>query len=222
MWYHSFFFLFFCRHIPRLKSHCAVEMTLDRCVQRLRRRILQESWEKRSSDMKIRRASIESETAQEKIGKRVPSFYTSPSLVNMGGLNVGDQVEIQDFSPQRHDLSSIDTSVHDNTSSWSQHVSQNNFEIGQGWGGMGLRGNFSSGSLHRQNSSTSAFYWDEDGDEEDDEQTELRPKLVPARHNSFSGKSPGLANENGYIKTSSMANFYYRKSQSHSDLHRQF
>jgi hypothetical protein len=45
---------------------------------------------------------------------------------------------------------------------------------------------------------------------------------VPARHNSFSGKSPGLANENGYIKTSSMANFYYRKSQSHSDLHRQF
>ncbi len=200
-----------------------MEMTLDRCVQRLRRRILQESSDKRNSEMKGHRLSIDSELAQEKIGKRVPSFYTSPSLVNMGGLNIGDQVEIQELSPQREDFSSTGTSMYDNTTSWSQQVIQNNFEIGQGWGGMGLRGNFSSGSLHRQNSSNSAFYWDEDGDDEEDEEIELRPKVTPVRHNSFSGKAQGTSNDNGYIKTSNMANFYYRKSQSHNDLNgRQF
>ena len=35
--------------LSRIRAHCSVEMTLDRCVQRLRRRIAQGGWDRRQS-----------------------------------------------------------------------------------------------------------------------------------------------------------------------------
>ena len=69
------------KHIPAIKSHIAEEMTLDRCVQRLRRRLIQESWEKTQGGV-------------ETTG-RVPSFFTSPSLTNLGGMNILDQSAVE-------------------------------------------------------------------------------------------------------------------------------
>lgn len=69
-------------YIPRIRAHCSVEMTLDRCVQSLRRRLALEN------------AALSSEevVTSGKLGflNRVPSFYTSRSIVNLSGLNVGD------------------------------------------------------------------------------------------------------------------------------------
>ena len=60
------------KHIPAIKSHIAEELVLDRCVQRLRKRLLVESWEKRRND-----------STNNKMTDRVPSFFVSPSLVNV-------------------------------------------------------------------------------------------------------------------------------------------
>ena len=63
------------KHLPMVRSHCAIEAKLDKCVQKLRKTILTESRERK----------------YDGLGNRVPSFYASPSLVNLGGLGVGDQ-----------------------------------------------------------------------------------------------------------------------------------
>jgi len=80
------------KYLPAIRSHCAVEMTLDRCVQRLRRRVVDESWENHY---------VEKQEAHnpETMIDRLPSFYQSPSLVNMGGLAIADQV-IRCHSPR--------------------------------------------------------------------------------------------------------------------------
>lgn len=66
------------RQLPKIKNHVAEEMTLDLCVQRLRKKIMSES---RSKEKGI----------TEKINTRVPSFYTSSSLANLSGLGITDQ-----------------------------------------------------------------------------------------------------------------------------------
>ena len=79
------------KHIPAIKSHVAEEITLDRCVQRLRKRIIAESWEKRQK--------VNSMNA--KMNTKVPSFFTSPSLVNFGGLGIADQSLVEDINQMR-------------------------------------------------------------------------------------------------------------------------
>ena len=66
--------------ISRIRAHCSVEVTLDNCVQRLRKRLTIENYNKH----------ISSET--EKGLDRTPSFYTSRSIVNLSGLSVSDPV----------------------------------------------------------------------------------------------------------------------------------
>ena len=58
----------------------SVELTLDRCVQRLRRRVIAENEQ-----------GIQSGTTEKSID-RTPSFYTSRSIVNLSGLSVSDPV----------------------------------------------------------------------------------------------------------------------------------
>lgn len=91
--------------IPRIRAHCMVEMTLDRsgrhirleqliliygdcvfrCVQKLRRRVALENVALHD----------ESEKASGKVGlNRVPSFYTSRSIVNLSGLSVSDPLPV--------------------------------------------------------------------------------------------------------------------------------
>merc|ERR550539_1497214 len=84
-------------------------------------------------------------------------------------------------------------------------------EVPPGWKGMGLRGNFSSGSLNRTGSGLFLI----DGESEDEK------SIAEGAH-----QNPGEGNEgtqyagevNGYIKTSSMASFYYQRRRSHSSL----
>jgi predicted acylesterase/phospholipase RssA len=190
------------KHIPAIKSHCAEEMTLDRCVQRLRKRVILESWEVRSG------VGVESTT--DKMGKRVPSFFTSPSLVNMGGLTIGDRLSLSDIEDH------MEGSTERIMSGQATPRTSDQIEIPSGWGGMGLRGNHSRGTLKQSPSEGSGlFFMDEglDGKESEDEFLgELRP---------FPRPSSGAALNNierPYIKTSSMANFYYRKTKSSADL----
>jgi hypothetical protein len=75
--------------IPRIKAHCMVEMTLEQCVQRLRKRMTEESQREQLEALKQGgRATI---TRRD----RTPSFYTSKSLVNLSGLSVADPAPIQ-------------------------------------------------------------------------------------------------------------------------------
>ena len=67
-------------HLPAIRSHCAVEMKLDKCVQKLRKRIVAESQNRQMAKAAQSNA----------LGARVPSFYTSPSLINLSGLGVSD------------------------------------------------------------------------------------------------------------------------------------
>ena len=64
--------------ISRIRAHCSVEMTLDKCVQRLRKRISLENYNKHVADAEAHGLD------------RTPSFYTSRSIVNLSGLSVSD------------------------------------------------------------------------------------------------------------------------------------
>ena len=82
-------------HLPAIRSHCAVEMKLDKCVQKLRKRIVSESHDRRL-------AGGNSANNKSSLGARVPSFYTSPSLVNLSGLGISDQpVRMHEADPSQ-------------------------------------------------------------------------------------------------------------------------
>lgn len=184
-------------HIPAIKSHCAEEMTLDRCVQRLRKRVLAESWKKHSH------------SASEKMGDRVPSFFQSPSLVNMGGLGIIDHVSIENMDHEREQADPAQA---------QPHVPIPPLDFNQGWSGMGLRGNHSLSSLNRSASQNSGLFV-EDSDDEARGGDQVPGELTTIRaKSSSSGKLAESLNDSGYIKTSRMANFYYRKSHSHDHL----
>ena len=191
------------KHIPAIKSHIAEEVTLDRCVQRLRQRVIVESWEKHRQD-----------SAGQKMGDRVPSFFMSPSLINLGGLNVSDQSKIEDFEGYNN---------HDEASRMAIGEDPRVPPLGMssGWGGHGLRGNRSSASLNR--SAASGLFID--GEDQPSvehqvpgEQT-LPTTTQTTRAASNSNVNDSIGN-NGYIKTTSMAHFYYRKTGSYGLLPR--
>mmetsp|Transcript_8731 Transcript_8731/g.18118 ORF Transcript_8731/g.18118 Transcript_8731/m.18118 type:complete len:883 (-) Transcript_8731:151-2799(-) len=195
------------RHIPAIKSHIAEEITLDRCVQRLRKRLALESWQKQSK--------LSSSTGQ-KLGERVPSFFASPSLANLGGLGITDQ-------PSLEGLRDVGTQQQQSKGSLVSRGSKPDIPeiiINPGWAGMGLRGNRSSGNLARSASDASGlFIDDEEGQphqqQEPGETHVEMPKKMPSS-NGLSGNRATSAGElelqNGYLKTSSMARFYYRKT----------
>jgi len=219
------------KHIPAIKSHIAEEITLDKCVQRLRTRVLCESWQERRTSLT---------NAQVKMGDRVPSFFTSRSLVNMGGLAIHDQYHQngnghhnimyhntthQNGEPatnrQVKHKPTIDTdfrpgwggmglkgnhSKHSLNSLTGQAKPKSAHDIGlrPGWGGMGLKGNHSRHSLNSLCSVTSGLFYEGD-EEEDEEQT---------NHTENGTDTNGMQME--YLKTTSMAEFYYKRSKSTS------
>ena len=105
-------------------------MTLDRCVQRLRRRLIQESWQKQQG------------AGMETTG-RVPSFFTSPSLTNMGGLSVTDQPAMVEGAPAIRVGSNASNHRSDSANATSGTGSNPQMiplvDVNSGWGGMGLR-----------------------------------------------------------------------------------
>lgn len=186
------------KQIPAIKSHIAEEITLDRCVQRLRKRVVVESWEKRRIN-----------STNNKMGERVPSFFTSPSLVNLGGMNVADQSNIESFE-QKRTLSS-------NIEMVNEQPALHPIPIQPGWGGLGLSGNKSSGSLERSPSNASGLFID--GDETNNYEQHAGEQTVPSTIDrpTSSASLEGRPTD-PYLKTSSMAHFYYRNSSSHGNL----
>ncbi|CAJ1953236.1 unnamed protein product [Cylindrotheca closterium] len=184
------------KHLPAIKSHIAEEITLDLCVQRLRKRLLAESWGKRRNH-----------STGQKMGDRVPSFFTSPSLINLGGLAVSDQSNIE--SIERTQGSGVSAASEDPNA-------LQNVEINQGWAGMGLRGNRSCSSLERSPSAASGLFIEADGPLNIDSSYRMfaDPEVTPTP------TSPMEPDRNGYIKTTSMAQFYYRNSSSYTQLSR--
>ena len=197
------------KHIAAIKSHVAEEITLDQCVQRLRKRMMAEKWEKHRQMGSL----------GAKMNSKVPSFFTSPSLVNFGGLGIGDQALIGD---------SDDVPGKDNIASPQPSLSLP-ADIKPGWSGLGLKGNRSSiTSLASSTSHASGFFIE--GDDQPKEQVQVageetnhmplfpRPKSpMPKEHTNQCPKKMFKH----YLKTTNMANFYYRKfPSSHDRLHR--
>jgi len=192
------------KYIPAIKSHIAEEITLDRCVQRLRKRLVVESWEKRQS-----------------LGDRLPSFFTSPS---MSGLGVADvpilpvEDSAQTAYDEEHKHAAFDEEMKHAKHNDDGETPMHHGELQKGWGGRGLRGNHSSGSLNRCNSGASGLFLMDDETEGRDQVAgeNTRPR---SSSNLNSSSSSWKELENRYVKTSSMAHFYYRKmSGSVNDL----
>jgi len=212
------------RYIPKIKSHVAEEMMLDRCVQRLRKQLLVERAAKFGSMAAVDNANAEEE---KMMLKSVPSFFTSASLVNMSGLAVTDQ---HNHHRDTSGGDSCEAIVEGERSSFHSPLSNDiPSEIPVGWKGMGLRGNFSSGNLNRESSRGSGLFLI-DGESEDERSAYSSSQQQ--QENYISTQEPGevshvqqgpivdgLDVEGGdrYLKTTSMADFYYRKT-SHGNL----
>lgn len=67
-------------------------MTLDKCVQRLRKRITEESVAVAEAVAKVVEGA---RTGRPTKMDRTPSFYTSRSIVNLSGLSVSDPVPVR-------------------------------------------------------------------------------------------------------------------------------
>ena len=217
------------RFIPKIKSHVAEEITLDRCVQRLRQRLMMES------RMQTSGRTPGLETTGEKMNKRVPSFFTSPSLVNFGGLALGDPYNLQALT------GSLNPEDNSNGGTLRAEVTSPPpilppIQFRPGWGGLGLQGNHSHASLTKvNNNSVGSGLFLEDESEDWGSNRVIDDK----QYEQAAGEAPHVQQQNGqweneemrtslsslpdfeqggYIKTTSMANFYYRKTQSHGDL----
>jgi hypothetical protein len=188
------------KYIPAIKSHIAEEVTLDRCVQRLRRQLMHEAWEKQKA--------ASNEAKEEGMG-RVPSFFTSASVVNLGGLGVADPHpgdSYHDYKP---------TSVGVPTEKVPSTTNLPGININQGWGGQGLRGNrTSSGNLIRSTSDASGLFIDEEEPSRNQATSEHAngEKKFPSYPSLRSKASESSLTGAGYVKSTSMAHFYYRKS----------
>lgn len=206
------------KHIPAIKSHISEEVTLDRCVQRLRKRMLKESWEKRQGE----------HAQRSTLNERVPSFFNSPSLLNMGGLNVSDQQTIETLRPSRSNPKNHNATFGGEERSTTPEI-VNHIDIGSGWGGLGLRGNRSSGNLHRTSSDGSGLFYEESEESKGamEEATSGNEGTIPGMPNRTMARSIRSGSEGNfstptgdYIKTSTMASFYYRQNPSFDGLAR--
>lgn len=82
--------------IPRIRAHCLVETTLERCVQRLRGRMTEESQAEQIAALEEQEQQMSQQRGPGLTKRdRTPSFYTSKSLVNLSGLSVADPAPIQ-------------------------------------------------------------------------------------------------------------------------------
>jgi hypothetical protein len=121
------------------------------------------------------------------MGKRVPSFFTSPSLVNLSGLGVGDQTLLNVQQQQN---------------------------TGRVMRQAGSATDLMDGSAPTMDSGS------ENGD--GGAQDRYNPPEAVAGTTSpgaRSSKSDGAGGDSdGYVKTTTMASFYYRKTKSNENM----
>lgn len=218
------------KSIPAIKSHIAEEITLDRCVQRLRKRLMAEAWAKRRSES----GSI-TPTGTKTIGDRVPSFFTSPSLVNLGGLGVSDQTNLGNYDDAINANGGVHSNGHhhhpvDQTRAMPHippliHGEPSPKGAGGGWGGKGLQGNRSGSSLDRNLSQGSGLGLFIEEDETplpssaSGNMLQLPGEQMAGEQQQLSGGGGvDLDGRDAYFKTTSMAKFYYRKTLSYSEM----
>ena len=101
------------RELPKIRDHCAVEIALETGVQRLRRKLA--ARERDADDAPAKRERSPERDPERTAGGidargRTPSFYTSPSLLQLSGLNVVDPVVSPHASAQDLDAASASTS----------------------------------------------------------------------------------------------------------------
>lgn len=173
------------RHVPAIRSHIAEEVTLDRCVQRLRKRLTREAREQKRTN-----------SYNAKMGDRVPSFFTSPSLVNLGGHSVADQAIVNGFDAQNSEGST--------TRVQEQEPIQLRTPSGDFKG-----------------SHASDLFIDEDDPRNQHSAQSTGERTHSSSSQGSSGTRPGSRSaEDGYFKTTSMAHFYYRKGSDQSTIHK--
>lgn len=181
--------------------------------------MLKESWEKRQGEYAQRST----------LNERVPSFFNSPSLLNMGGLNISDQQTIETLRPSRSNPKNYNGDEPPTPPSESKPIVHPNIDIGSGWGGLGLKGNRSSGNLQRNTSDGSGLFYEETdeyvlqqnaGEETSNEATPntTNRKITSSTRSGSEGNVGKPLGE--YIKTSTMASFYYRQNPSFDGLAR--
>eukprot|EP00934_Nitzschia_sp_Nitz4_P005640 Nitzschia sp. Nitz4//scaffold10_size219509//111906//114647//NITZ4_001432-RA/size219509-processed-gene-0.336-mRNA-1//-1//CDS//3329532932//5630//frame0 len=195
------------RVIPAIKSHIAEEVTLDRCVQRLRTRLAAESFEKRKAVV----------SDSKKMGERVPSFFASPSLVNLGGMGVTDQSQLESNA----DLWGDHAAFNENGDLLKESLDPPPIPIQPGWRGMGLSGNKSTGSLEKSSSVASGLFIESN----DSNGQSTAEHTIPSSIQHSEVKTTSSAEEfgsKGYVNTTNMTNFYYRNSSSHGNLKKSF
>ena len=172
--------------ISRIKAHCMVEMTLDKCVQRLRKRF-----------------SREPDNGVGKMIDRTPSFYTSRSIVNLSGLSVSDPVPLKTQLhryPSNTSQNSADAIVQlSNSSKNSLSGYLENMIDDQN------KANFAASSADDYNNLQSLS---------DEASPRLIDELLPKATFEDVLKVPTH-------KTTTMANFYYKKSKSTDQLDEQ-
>jgi len=189
------------KHIAAIKSHVAEEITLDRCVQRLRKQIIAEKWNKHRK----------MESVSAKMDAKVPSFFISPSLVNFGGLGIADQNFVGESDPLRNK----------DSISAPQTPLILPVDIKLGWSGHGLKGNRSAVSLESSTSHASGFFIDGDDYSKEQVAGEQTNHMPPPPATKSSLISAPLDDSKRYLKTTNMASFYYRKfPSSHNSLDR--
>jgi len=187
------------KHIPAIRSHIAEEITLDRCVQRLRQRLGRETWDKRRT-----------KSYNAKMNAKVPSFFTSPSLVNLGGLGVGDQTVLSSMG----DVYEADLQGGGATAKAIERAIPSG-DVNSGWGGLGVQAR----------SHSSGFFIDDEEQQRQQAQTLAQQTSQPTGEHT-QGPGPGGAKvpegnaSGGYVKTTSMANFYYRRDKVHPTIHK--
>jgi hypothetical protein len=193
------------KYIPAIKSHIAEEVTLDRCVQRLRKRIIAESWEKKRQ-----------ESLGNRMGDRTPSFFSTPfntpSMAALGGLSVADQVH---FTAEDSAQTAYDEMQRQSNAVRSEPL--NDSALQNGWGGMGLSGNQSDGSLNRCASGASGLFLMDDEHIHSD-QAAGENSVSPMQQAKLVALASAKELDVQYVKTTSMAKFYYRKQHSEGDL----
>ena len=144
--------------------------------------------------------------------ERTPSFFQSPSLVCLGGLNICDPYEkvLSMDEVQLHNAQVRNDSILSNNGFFD--TGKESVDSNLGWGGMGLRGNHSSNNLTRTTSGGSGIFIGED-----DEKDEEKDNNMMAHSTSW-GRTMGADHGQNadYIKTTNMANFYYHRKGSHS------
>lgn len=172
-----------------------------------------ESWDKHSSTNMY----VPKEGESGGLNARTPSFFQSPSLVCLGGLNVLDPFEtVNNVREDKKEEPYINSQEADplNVTVRATHVSST-----LGWGGLGLQGNHSFTNLQRAgsgHSNSGIFILDEEENEKSPADADLGSKPGSG---SWSNQLGGGHVQDDYIKTSTMANFYYgRKSHSHGNF----